>query len=130
MKIDIEGGEFAVFGGREDLGWLDQVDQVVMEVHPEWGDAAALVDRLRRRGFTASLRDNEGTRVSATSRRLEYAISQPVMSCRMALPPADLLAGSGSDRDLLRRGVTPDGSAGGSAGFRRDAVVCGRFSCG
>ena len=73
MKIDIEGGEFAVFGAGEDLGWLDQVDQVVMEVHPEWGDAAALVDRLVRRGFTVTLRDNEGTSVCATSSRLEYA---------------------------------------------------------
>ena len=73
MKVDIEGGEFAVFSDKEDLSWLDLVDQVVMEVHPEWGDAAALVDRLRRRGFTASLRDNEGTRVSAASSRLAYA---------------------------------------------------------
>ena len=73
MKIDIEGGEFAVFGAGEDLGWLDQVGQEVMEVHPEWGDAAALVDRLARRGFTVTLRDNEGTSVCATSSRLEYA---------------------------------------------------------
>ena len=43
MKVDIEGGEFAVFSDEEDLGWLDQVDQVVMEVHGDFGDAAVLV---------------------------------------------------------------------------------------
>jgi len=57
MKIDIEGGEFAVFSDEEDLSWLDQVDQVVMEVHGNFGDAAALVGRLRQHGSasTASL---------------------------------------------------------------------------
>jgi FkbM family methyltransferase len=73
MKVDIEGGEFAVFSNEEDLSWLDQVDQVVMEVHGDFGDAAALVGRLRQRGFAADLRDNAGTRVSATSSRLDYA---------------------------------------------------------
>jgi FkbM family methyltransferase len=73
MKVDIEGGEFAVFSDEEDLSWLDQVDQVVMEVHGDFGDAAALVDRLSQCGFAADLRDNGGTRVSATSSRLDYA---------------------------------------------------------
>jgi FkbM family methyltransferase len=73
LKVDIEGGEFAVFGSDEDLRWLDQVDQVVMEVHPSFGDAAALIARLRKHGFATDLRDNAGTRVSATSDRLEYA---------------------------------------------------------
>ena len=73
MKVDIEGGEFAVFGAGEDLGWLDQLDQMVMEVHPGWGDATALVDRLVRRGFTVTLCGNEGASVSAASSRLVYA---------------------------------------------------------
>jgi FkbM family methyltransferase len=73
LKVDIEGGEFAVFGSDEDLRWLDQVDQVVMEVHPSFGDTAALIGRLRQYGFAIDLRDNAGTRVSATSGRLEYA---------------------------------------------------------
>jgi FkbM family methyltransferase len=73
MKVDIEGGEFAVFSDEEDLSWLDQVDQVVMEVHGDFGDAAALVGRLRQHGFAADLRDNVGTRVSAGSSRLDYA---------------------------------------------------------
>jgi FkbM family methyltransferase len=73
MKIDIEGGEFAVFSDEEDLSWLDQVDQVVMEVHGDFGDAAAVVGRLRQHGFAADLRDNAGTRVCTTSSRLDYA---------------------------------------------------------
>jgi FkbM family methyltransferase len=73
MKVDIEGGEFAVFSDEEDLSWLDQVDQVGMEVHGDFGDAAVLVGRLRQHGFAADLRDNAGTRVSATSNRLDYA---------------------------------------------------------
>ena len=73
LKVDIEGGEFAVFGTDEDLRWLDQVDQVVMEVHPSFGDAAALIGRLRQYGFAIDLCDNAGTRVSAISGRLDYA---------------------------------------------------------
>jgi FkbM family methyltransferase len=73
LKVDIEGGEFAVFASGEDLRWLDQVERVVMEVHGDFGDAAALVGRLRQHGFAVDLRDNAGTRVSATSSRLDYA---------------------------------------------------------
>lgn len=73
MKVDIEGGEFAVFADEEDLSWLDQVDQVVVEVHCDFGDAARLVGRLRQHGFAADLRDNAGTRVSAASIGLNYA---------------------------------------------------------
>jgi FkbM family methyltransferase len=73
LKMDIEGGEFAVFGGDEDLRWLDRVDQVVMEVHPGFGDTAALVGRFRGHGFAVDLRDNTGGPVTASSDRLEYA---------------------------------------------------------
>jgi FkbM family methyltransferase len=73
LKVDIEGGEFAVFGSDEDLSWLSQVDHMVMEVHPGFGDAAGLIGRLRQHGFAVDLRDNAGTRVSATSSQLDYA---------------------------------------------------------
>lgn len=72
LKADIEGGEFAVFGSDEDLHWLEQVEQVVIEVHSGFGDAAALIGRLRQHGFAVDLRDNAGIRVSATSSRLDY----------------------------------------------------------
>lgn len=73
LKVDIEGGEFAVFGGAEDLRWLDRVDQAVLEVHRDFGDAAALVGRFRQHGFAVDLRDNAGTSVPVTSDRLDYA---------------------------------------------------------
>lgn len=73
LKVDIEGGEFALFGGEEDLRWLDRVDQVVMEVHPGFGDTDVLVGRLRQNGFAIDMRDNTGGRVDASSDRLEYA---------------------------------------------------------
>ena len=47
--------------------------QVVVEVLGNFGDAAALVGRLRQHGFAADLRDNTGTRVCATSSRPDYA---------------------------------------------------------
>jgi FkbM family methyltransferase len=72
LKVDIEGGEFAVLADGEDLGWLRNVDQLAAEVHPGFGDRAALVGRLRRHGFTVDLRDNNGSRVTATSGHLDY----------------------------------------------------------
>ena len=73
LKIDIEGGEFAVLGAEEDLGWLKHVDQVVLEVHRDFGDPAAMIDRLRDSGFATDLRDNDGLRVAASSEQLNYA---------------------------------------------------------
>jgi FkbM family methyltransferase len=71
LKVDIEGGEFAVLADG-DLGWLQGVDQLALEVHPGFGDRAALVGRLRGQGFTIDLRDNGGRRVAATSDHLDY----------------------------------------------------------
>jgi FkbM family methyltransferase len=73
LKVDIEGGEFAVFDEGEDLRWLEKVDQVVMEVHPQWGDAVGLVDRLGRHGFSVEIRDNAGDRVTAGEKHFDYA---------------------------------------------------------
>jgi FkbM family methyltransferase len=72
LKVDIEGGEFAVFA-EDDLRWLEQVDQVALELHLNFGDAASLVERLRGHGFVVDMRDNDGNRVAVTSPRLEYA---------------------------------------------------------
>jgi FkbM family methyltransferase len=73
LKMDIEGGEFAVLAADEDLRWLAQVDQIVLEVHRDHGDTVALVERLRRHGFAVALRDNDGGRVAATSDHVAYA---------------------------------------------------------
>jgi FkbM family methyltransferase len=76
LKSDIEGGEFAVFGAGEDLGWLRRVDQLALELHPDWGDVAGLIERLRRSGYTIDVRDNAGIPVTAQAGRAEYAYCQ------------------------------------------------------
>jgi FkbM family methyltransferase len=73
LKVDIEGGEFAVFGHNEDLRWMDAVDQLVLEVHRDFGDAASLITRLRGRGFSVKMCDNDGYPVTADSNHLDYA---------------------------------------------------------
>lgn len=72
LKVDIEGGEFAVFAD-EDLPWLRVVDQLVLEIHPDFGDVVGLVGKIRRHGFLIDLRDNDGRQVDATCTQAEYA---------------------------------------------------------
>ncbi len=73
LKVDIEGGEFAVFAANEELSWLQQVDQVVLELHETFGNVPALVDRLRRQNFHIDLRDNNDAKVIAASGQVDYA---------------------------------------------------------
>jgi FkbM family methyltransferase len=73
LKIDIEGGEFAVLGVHEDLHWLQQVDQLAIELHDGHGDVVTLIDRLRCEGLTVDLRDDFGDRAAATSKSAAYA---------------------------------------------------------
>ena len=73
IKFDIEGGEFSVFAKDEDLSWTGQVDQIALEVHPDFGDAPALIERIRRCGFMVDLRDNDGASVVDSSASFEYA---------------------------------------------------------
>jgi FkbM family methyltransferase len=73
LKMDIEGGEFGVLAAEEDLTWLGRVDQLVLEVHPDFGDVAALVGRLRQHGFAISLHDNNDRPIAATCDRVTYA---------------------------------------------------------
>ena len=83
LKMDIEGGEFAVLTAAEDLRWLEHVEQLALEVHPGSGDAASLIERLRRHGFIIDLRDNDGGQVTASSDSINYAY------CRRSRDPAD-----------------------------------------
>jgi FkbM family methyltransferase len=76
LKVDIEGGEFALLAADEDLCWLAQVAQLALEVHPEHGDPASMIERLRCNGFTVDLRDNHGHHVTASSGHLAYAYCQ------------------------------------------------------
>lgn len=72
LKVDIEGGEFAVFADC-DLRWLEQVDQLALELHLDYGDAASLVEKIGHLGFNVDLRDNDGNHVAISSPGLEYA---------------------------------------------------------
>ncbi len=72
IKVDIEGGEFAVFADEE-LAWLGRVRQLVLEVHRDHGDVPAMLARIQAHGFAMELRDNNGSRVGRTSERVEYA---------------------------------------------------------
>jgi FkbM family methyltransferase len=73
LKMDIEGGEFAVMAPDEDLLWLERVRQLAMEVHPAFGDAPRLIERLREKGFRVDLCDNDGRPSVGTSPHLAYA---------------------------------------------------------
>jgi FkbM family methyltransferase len=73
LKVDIEGGEFAVLADTEDLSWLQGVDQLALEVHRGFGDTAALIERLRRHGFAIDLRDNDGGHTASASDHPDYA---------------------------------------------------------
>ncbi len=73
LKMDIEGGEFAVFAPGEDLLWLERVRQIALEVHPVFGDAPTLIERLGEKGFSVDLRDNDGRPSTGTSPHLAYA---------------------------------------------------------
>lgn len=49
LKLDIEGGEGPLFDG--DLHWLERVDFIVAELHPETTDCDRIGERLREAGF-------------------------------------------------------------------------------
>lgn len=51
LKLDIEGGEQNLLLA-EDVGWLDRVDAIIAEFHPDRVDVHRLVVTLERRGFT------------------------------------------------------------------------------
>lgn len=70
LKMDIEGSEFALFGG--DCGWVDRVQRIAMEVHPRFGDPRSLVRLLTTRGFRAWTTDDRGHPTDAPPDRGGY----------------------------------------------------------
>lgn len=58
LKCDIEGGEFDVF--LRNNAFLDKVDRIAMELHPEKGDVDALRQALIERGFVPKITDQFG----------------------------------------------------------------------
>ncbi len=58
VKMDIEGGEFSVFGGR--AAWLDRVQNIAMEVHRSVGDPTEIINILKARHFEVRWADDSG----------------------------------------------------------------------
>jgi FkbM family methyltransferase len=49
LKIDIEGGEGELFAG--DISWLDQVDTIMIELHPTVIEMAPIIAEIEECGF-------------------------------------------------------------------------------
>ncbi|MCW2245983.1 hypothetical protein M2352_001574 [Azospirillum fermentarium] len=58
LKCDIEGAEYPLFAAGAD--WLGRVDNLAMEVHPDWGDNRDLLNHLRAAGFVCLATDRFG----------------------------------------------------------------------
>jgi FkbM family methyltransferase len=61
VKLDIEGAEFDII--CDDRDWLQQVDNIAMEVHPRFGNPARVIEALRHSGFQVSWKANHVQRV-------------------------------------------------------------------
>lgn len=58
LKCDIEGAEYPLFA--DGAGWLDRIDNLAMEVHPDCGDNRDLLKHLRAAGFVCLATDRFG----------------------------------------------------------------------
>jgi len=70
MKMDIEGEEVHILNQRADLAWLDNVDELNIEVHGQKGgtEKRDIVNVLVSRGF--SVEDSTSHKASILARRL------------------------------------------------------------
>ena len=82
IKADVEGCEFNLFDG--DLAWLDQVDQISMEIHPTFGEPAALRDRLRQCGFDCWITDKTGAEVDRVKTEVGFCYASRLPASRRA----------------------------------------------
>lgn len=64
-KIDIEGEELRIFAVGADLGWLDAVHSLNMEVHADSAACDDLLATLRRHGFSAWKDDHHWSAIMA-----------------------------------------------------------------
>lgn len=67
-KIDIEGEEVNLLDPAHDLGWLDAVHSLNMEVHAEQAVCDELLATLERRGFSAWKDDHHWSAIMAVRR--------------------------------------------------------------
>jgi hypothetical protein len=70
LKIDIEGSEFILM---EEIADFQRINNIVMEVHPKYGDPATLVDKLLFEGFSVRCADANLRLCKAESADFIYA---------------------------------------------------------
>jgi hypothetical protein len=71
LKCDIEGAEFDVF--LRNNCFLEKVDAVAMEIHPEWGEPARLQQALEDHGLRAWTTDQFGRLIAAKQGQYLFA---------------------------------------------------------
>jgi FkbM family methyltransferase len=92
LKIDIEGGEAAIFAS-EDLAWLDRVGLIVAELHPNLIAVEPVIRRLAEHGFEYRRLDVHppdwlfGDVMAIFARR--EAVPQASVPERVTVPPRD-----------------------------------------
>jgi hypothetical protein len=69
--MDIEGAEFAIF--RDSVRWLDDVDNLAMEVHNSVGNPTEIILRLQEAGFQVKWLDDAGYPVESRLAGYIYA---------------------------------------------------------
>jgi hypothetical protein len=75
LKLDIEGAEQALFENAGD--WLDHVDRIAMESHPQWCRVDVVVETLSRRGFCVFPADAIGRAADPAAAEFVYAARRP-----------------------------------------------------
>jgi len=71
LKMDIEGYEFSVMQDADD--WIQQVDNIALEVHRDAGDPREIVEALERNTFRVVTADSELRPTSAATADYIYA---------------------------------------------------------
>lgn len=75
VKMDIEGAEEALFANAGP--WLDRVERVAMESHPEWCSVVNVVQALKNRGFTVLATNAMGRNTDVAKAMFIYAARDP-----------------------------------------------------
>jgi hypothetical protein len=70
LKCDIEGGEFVIMTPQ--AGWMKQVNNIAMEVHPSKGNVPALIKTLEQHGFTVIVADQFGRPMDSPPPKVHY----------------------------------------------------------
>ncbi len=86
MKIDIEGGEEALFRGATE--WLGRTDRIAMEAHQGYCDTGFVYRTLQDAGFTVFPSNDIGQRVGHLEAEFYYCARNPDHFAAGFRPPA------------------------------------------